>query len=95
LKKCGVIDIASLLPASSTPARSTSVRRIRDSSPASESTRLRSCHLKSLQRSIASSGQYPGACETKSVSESEENMDSDLGGRFSVSLRKSQHGINA
>ena len=66
LKKCGVTANASLWPDSMTPARSSRVSVILSSSWRRFVTRFLSCHFQSFQSSGATSGQYPGACETKS-----------------------------
>src|SRR4029077_15622137 len=66
LKKCGVTASASLSPDSKTPLRSSSFSRRCFSSCARVVTRFLSCHFQSFQSSAGVSGQYPGACETKS-----------------------------
>src|SRR6516162_3743108 len=66
LKKCGVTASASLSPDSNTPLRSSALSSRCFSSCASEVTLFLSCHFQSFQSSGATSGQYPGTCETKS-----------------------------
>src|SRR6266550_4959497 len=66
LKKCGVTASASLSPDSKTPVRSSALSCKCFSSCASVVTLFLSCHFQSFQSSGAVSGQYPGACETKS-----------------------------
>lgn len=70
LKKCGVMEVASLVPVSRMPARSSSERVRCFSMSASEETRFLSCHLAEFQSSdgIFSSAQNPGAEDVKEIS---------------------------
>src|ERR1035437_4117391 len=58
-KKCGVIDIASLVPARRTPARSESVNSKRASRSASVETRFFNCHFESSHWSAEADSHPP------------------------------------
>ena len=70
LKKCGVMEVASLVPVRRIPARSSSERIRCFSMSASEETRFLSCHLAEFQSSVEifSSAQNPGAEDVKEIS---------------------------